>query len=75
MTASHIVLRHRLLNTKHNTDKAVIQSAEWSTNDHIYYVTDIGRHKIESITSNVSGTTQELLTTWQIAKIKGITLM
>ena len=51
-----IILRHRLLNTKQTTDNAVIWSTEWSTNDHIYNVGDIGHHKVESITSNVCGT-------------------
>ena len=46
--------------TKHTTDKPVIWSAEWSTNDHIYYVRDIGHHKKESINSNVSGTAHQL---------------
>ena len=46
-----------------------------SANDYIYYVRDIGHHKIESITSNVSGTAHQLITTWQIAKINRITPM
>ena len=65
-----IVLRHRLLNTKHTTGKAVIWSAEWSSNDHIYYVKDIGHHKIESITSNVSWTAHQLLTTWVVVWVE-----
>ena len=68
-STSDIVIRYRLLNMKHTNDKAVIWSAEWSANDHIYYVRDIGHHKIESITSNVSRTAHQLLSTEQIAHV------
>ena len=71
-STSVIVLLYRLLNPKHTTDKAEIRSSQWSNNEHIYYVRDIRHHKIESVTSNVSGTAHQLLTTGHIAKIKSI---
>ena len=39
--SSDIVLRYRLHNPKHTTDKAVIRSYQWSTKEHFYYVRDI----------------------------------
>ena len=38
----------------------------------LYYVRGIRHHKVESVTSNVSGTANQLLTTRLIAKIKSI---
>ena len=64
-STSDIVLWYRLLNPKHTTDKAVIRSAYWSTNEHIFYIRAICHHKIESVTSNVSATANQLLTTLQ----------
>ena len=72
-TYSEIVLWQIQLEA-HNW-KAVIWSAQWSANEQIDYVRDISLHKIESVTSNVSGAAHQLLTTWQIIKIKSITPM
>ena len=47
---------------------SVMRSAQWSTNEHIYYVKDIRLPKIESVTNNVSGTANQLLPTKQNAK-------
>ena len=66
---SDVVVRYRLLNPKHTTDKAVITSFQWSTNENIYYISDIRHHTIESGISNVSGTANQLLTTRKIEKI------
>ena len=62
-STSDIVLQYRLLNLEYTIEKAVIRSSQWSTNEHIYYVRDIHHHQIESVTSNVSGTANQLLTT------------
>ena len=68
-STSDDVLLYRLLNPAHTTDKAVISSSQWSTNEHIYYVRDIRHHKVESVISNVSGIANQPLTTRPITKI------
>ena len=55
-TVLDIVLRYRLLNKKHTTDKAVIRSTQWTINEHIYYVREIHHHQTVSVTSNMSVT-------------------
>ena len=51
----------------------MIKSPQWSTSEHIYNARGIHHHKVQSVTSNVSGTADQLLTTRQITKIKSIT--